>query len=325
MSTPTGATPEHKPQPSSSEADQSAESSPFALGREYFTVRVTSKEQRPRDLSTDLGAAMEFWFEFDGPNFLATGPLGIVEKSDWIAWAEKRLTNDFPRYLLDEAKRFRSSHSWAANARAVEPAFSFRVGNIRYGSLIFDASVSSVGALVKYLHDDPELVLAFLDLCVPRAFEDTFNPNSGRPVITTFPGEALQRALTEAGASPSDKEKESKGPSGKTTWSEVFQRASQVAWLLPTILALVVLYVGAGMLSAERDRVHARETALDGIGKQLHSSDEDRISKLEALTLSLVQQARSVKDDPKVMPCCPACCPVAQCQQPAPASSARGK
>lgn len=313
MSTPTGAP---EPRSQSAQANRNPELSaepvlqpgPFALGRAFFSVRVTAATREYGSAPSGL-SPLDFWFNsFEPPKGLSK--VDSVPATVFVDAAERQLANEFPLHLLDEARRFRGTRSWATKAPTVEPAFSFRVSNIRYGSLFFEVSVSSVSALVKYLHDDPELVLAFLDLCVPRAFEDTFQFNlPGRPVIDTAPDAAFERALTEAEARPSDKG----GPSGKTTWGDVFQRASQIAWLLPTVLALVVLYVGAGLLSAERDRIHAREAALDGIGQQLRSSDENRITKLEALTLSLVQQVRSVKEDPKVTPCCHACCSVPQC------------
>lgn len=290
--------------PEEPESAQFGSESPDALSpRPSFAVKVTTPgRSHPQGRS-------DFW------DALLSRPAAgaAVAYDDRF---ERDLREKFGPKLVNEARLFRESRlkDYPRHGPAGLPGFSFRVHNIRYGSLFFDVPVIGAGALAKYFFSDPDLVLAFLNTCVPQAFCSSVGMTQrGGVEIEVFENDALINAIQPRVSIDTA----AAGPPQKATWADVMRRASQIAWLLPIILALAVLYVAAGMLSAERDRIHAREAALDGRTQQLQKSYDERIAKIEALTLDLVKQLR-LAEDRKSDTCCPVCCPVPQQCNPHP-------
>ncbi|MGB8421433.1 hypothetical protein [Paraburkholderia sp.] len=76
--------------------------------------------------------------------------------------------------------------------------------------------------------------------------------------------------------------------------------------LLPTILALGVLFVAASMINSERDRLKDREAGLDVREKSLDIREKDmrasgdaQNARLEAMTVELVRQLRNAASEAK--------------------------
>ena len=224
-----------------------------------------------------------------------------------IADCERALRQKFGPKLVDQARSYRENKlkDHLRDERATPADFSFEVRTIRYGSLFFGVDVVGVGELLKYLFNDPELVIAFLEECVTLAFASSVGSDPKKASVEVFPNNALTNAIQQRAAG---------GAIHKGTWAEALRLASQIPMLMPVVLALAVLFVAAGMLSAERDRVHAREAALDGRTQQLQKSYDERIAKIEALTLDLVKQLRLPKEEPKA----DICCPMLQCSPQTP-------
>lgn len=273
-----------------------------------FTVRVVHRQESVTP-SPD-----RFWEPFRLIVGAESPPGAAVPRS--ARQFETALLRNFDQALTRRALEFRSVRlkGRAGKEPFDEPAaFAFQPHDLEYGSLTFPVDIVGVAALTRLLFGDPDLVLAFLDTCVPDAFLECVGAGPANlPLqISVTPGETLEAALAAGGPEASQ-------GGGKGTWSDVMAKAQRVFWLLPTVLALLVLYVAAGMLTGERDRIEARYVALDARERQLQTGHEERIAKLEATTLELVKQLRAPTDKLAVEACCPVCCLPPKCPAQAP-------
>jgi len=283
-----------------------------------FTVRVIRDSEKTApslDSQTDLRKL--FW-----SGFAYQGRFASADGAAEPRLFELQLRSNFDRAMTRQAFDFRRAHAAGVGdlSNAPPPAsFAFRVGELRYSSLEFTVGIVGLHALYKYFFSDPTLVLAFLELCSPPAFTEALWPIAGQvPSDLTFavaPALGLGAALSTLGA-------QGQGP-GTTTlgatpatpgWPAVLQKAQTFWWLLPTVLALIVLYIAISAVHSERDRQQARQAALDARANQLDGALKERVKALEALPLELIKQLKEV---PAKEPCCPACCVAKTCVNPA--------
>ncbi|OXC79339.1 hypothetical protein [Caballeronia sordidicola] len=244
----------------------------------------------------DRSARFSFWRDI-----LSTYGLDATSEVDPGSW-ETSFRRNFCGSLIKQATAYREARTVESKdgvgSGTPEMAFEFTIDNLRYGSLLFDVSILGIGSFLKFFSDKPELVMSFLEAGVPTAFDDSIGmPSSGQKDVAIYPSPDFEKALI----TPSDGDPvEPQSPTKKVTWNDVVQKSSQIAWLLPTVLALVVLYVAMGMTSNEEQHLHARETALDAEAKELRAANNARVEKLDALTLDLIKQLRAPKPDPVV-------------------------
>lgn len=211
-----------------------------------------------------------------------------------IKRAEGRLMRRFPINLIHEALEFRNrDRQYETGRTPLDTPFTFKVDNIAYGSLFFDVSILGITPFLTFFFKNPDIVMAFLDLAVPKAFANAVG-NDRLAYDATFykvyPDAAFEKELdrlrVQSGPQEAGETEE------KTGWAGVVQRLAQIPLLLPLVLALAVLYVAVSLENGERDRLKQREEALDIREKDMRAMNDARTAKLEALTLALVSQLR---------------------------------
>ena len=210
-----------------------------------------------------------------------------------------RFVANFGKALFEQAMRLRSEKTQRGDASAPassHPAFEFRVHNVRYGSLLFSVEILGLGSLVKYLLGEPELVLALIHAGVAPAFASATGIGDAQQRLdfaTTLSPQlrSTLMASTSTGAQPNPIR-----PAESAGWATVGRLLVQHApYLMPIVLAFIVLAIAYSGLSLERDRLLARESALGAREGKLIDAATARASALEAVTLQLIEQSSKEK------------------------------
>jgi hypothetical protein len=215
------------------------------------------------------------------------------------------LRSAFPREL---ERRLETAFATKGVPRPIEPV-SLEVLAVRYGSLEFLVGGAGVAAFASMVQSvGPAVALMLIEACVQDSLEATFDVSARDATVQLRSG--------SFGAPPS-----TAGPgtgAAQGTWGQVLSAAPKVFWLLPTLLALIVLWVELTGVHSHMERIARRETELGKMQEALSATWEARIKQLEALNADLVKQLRVPPADQKestacgCIPCCvnpPACPP----------------
>jgi len=147
-----------------------------------------------------------------------------------VATAEALLRSAFPREL---ERRLETAFATKGVPRPIEPV-SLEVLAVRYGSLEFLVGGAGVAAFASMVQSvGPAVALMLIEACVQDSLEATFDVSARDATVQLRSG--------SFGAPPS-----TAGPgtgAAQGTWGQVLSAAPKVFWLLPTLLALIVLSV----------------------------------------------------------------------------------
>ncbi|MGB8421431.1 hypothetical protein [Paraburkholderia sp.] len=211
---PAGPAPQDLPQPGTS-PDVDAVTSPA------FTVAVRAVERARIAPPTTADARADFWDSYFDFSYLGA------------ADGENRLLTDFGAALVREAKDFRRQRARETSSNDPGPEairFAFQIKPpFSYGSLSFIVAVSGATQLAKFLFNDPDLVLAFLDICVPRAFASAEQQILARANFTVTPNEEFNAELNapETAVVAAEATLEA-----KSNWAEILHEPPRIWWRL---------------------------------------------------------------------------------------------
>ncbi len=258
-----------------------------------------------------------FWVKFTGGKRNLLRPF---EKDDRADFWRGPLPKD--KNYKDIEERLRSEFGPLLKARVVaslsseqrdlfEGDFEFKVLELRYGSLLaligvdqihaFTAAVASIG---------PEVLLPLILSCAEETFEEVTGVH--RTASEVVPGVVLKSAMNAhqpaAAAVPQD----------KPTWGGVIVAMQRSFWLVPLLLALLVLWVAMTALEGHNTRLNERQAKVDEALLAIVEKSATRIDSVETLTVKLIEQLSKERESQAAENCaCTVCCPApAPCPKP---------
>jgi hypothetical protein len=204
---------------------------------------------------------------------------------------EERLTSWFGEHLRSRLA-FHFSHVWqASRTQDISPLeeeqrkhislISFRLFNLHYGSLDFSIEIAGLKHLVALFEGNFDLFDIFLSTYVPVAFAEAIGYRDLNPTnIDIFSSPTLRSAFSAYSTVPQPV---------TTTPSPLMDPRMRWIWMItngslvvPILLSLAVLYVGARLLEREHDALSSRLDAIQKKEAALLDAQTQRLKVLEA-------------------------------------------